>query len=42
MSAMRFSAVVLVAGTSTRMGPRHKLLLPLGGEPVIRLAMPAP
>jgi molybdenum cofactor cytidylyltransferase len=29
------SAVVLAAGTSTRMG-RHKLLLPFGGEPLIR------
>jgi molybdenum cofactor cytidylyltransferase len=36
MSALRFSAVVLAAGTSTRMGGRHKLLLPLGEEPVIR------
>ena len=33
---MRFSAVVLAAGTSTRMPGRHKLLLPLGDEPVIR------
>lgn len=29
------SAVVLAAGASTRMG-RHKLLLPLGGEPIVR------
>jgi molybdenum cofactor cytidylyltransferase len=29
------SAVVLAAGLSTRMG-KHKLLLPLGGEPLIR------
>jgi len=29
------SAVVLAAGASTRMG-RHKLLLPLGGEPLVR------
>lgn len=36
MSSVRFSAVVLAAGTSTRMGARHKLLLPLGDEPVIR------
>jgi molybdenum cofactor cytidylyltransferase len=36
MSPLRFSAVVLAAGTSTRMGSRHKLLLPLGGESVIR------
>ena len=33
---VRFSAVVLAAGTSTRMQGRHKLLLPLGAEPVIR------
>ena len=36
MEALRFSAVVLAAGTSTRMAGRHKLLLPLGEEPVIR------
>jgi molybdenum cofactor cytidylyltransferase len=36
MGSLRFSAVVLAAGTSTRMGGRHKLLLPLGAEPVIR------
>jgi carbon-monoxide dehydrogenase large subunit len=36
MNALRFSAVVLAAGTSTRMGAMHKLLLPLGDEPVIR------
>lgn len=36
MSALRFSAVVLAAGSSTRMQGRHKLLLPLGDEPVIR------
>lgn len=29
------SAVVLAAGASSRMG-RHKLLLPLGGEPIVR------
>jgi molybdenum cofactor cytidylyltransferase len=29
------SAVILAAGTSTRMG-RPKLLLPLGGEPIVR------
>lgn len=33
---MRCSAVVLAAGASTRMAGRHKLLLPLGEEPVIR------
>ena len=36
MGALRFSAVVLAAGASTRMAGRHKLLLPLDGEPVIR------
>lgn len=36
MSGARFSAVVLAAGSSTRMQGRHKLLLPLGDEPVIR------
>jgi molybdenum cofactor cytidylyltransferase len=32
------SAVVLAAGASSRMG-RHKLLLPLGGEPLVRRAV---
>jgi molybdenum cofactor cytidylyltransferase len=32
------TAVVLAAGSSTRMGT-HKLLLPLGGEPLIRRAV---
>jgi len=36
MSALRFSAVVLAAGTSTRMPGGHKLLLPLGDQAVIR------
>lgn len=36
MGAVRFSAVVLAAGSSTRMAGRHKLLLTLGDEPVIR------
>jgi molybdenum cofactor cytidylyltransferase len=36
MGTLRFSAVVLAAGSSTRMQGRHKLLLPLGDEPVIR------
>lgn len=36
MASVRFSAVVLAAGASTRMQGRHKLLLPLGHEPVIR------
>lgn len=33
---MRFSAVVLAAGTSSRMQGQHKLLLPIAGEPVVR------
>lgn len=33
---MRWSAVVLAAGTSSRMAGRHKLLLPIGETPVIR------
>jgi molybdenum cofactor cytidylyltransferase len=33
---IRFSAVVLAAGTSSRMQGKHKMLLPVGGEPVIR------
>lgn len=33
---MRFSAVVLAAGTSSRMRGVHKLLLPIGGEAAIR------
>jgi molybdenum cofactor cytidylyltransferase len=36
MNLSAFSAVVLAAGTSTRMAGRHKLLLSLGEEPVIR------
>jgi molybdenum cofactor cytidylyltransferase len=36
MGELRYSAVVLAAGASTRMAGRHKLLLPLGAEPVIR------
>lgn len=31
-----FSAVLLAAGTSSRMQERHKLLLPLGNEPAVR------
>src|SRR5262245_61921762 len=32
---MRYTGVVLAAGASTRM-KRHKLLLPFGGEPLVR------
>ncbi|AXK65131.1 nucleotidyltransferase family protein [Burkholderia sp. IDO3] len=31
-----FSAVLLAAGTSSRMQGAHKLLLPVGGEPAVR------
>src|SRR5262245_22027208 len=41
MHPVRFSAVVLAAGTSTRMGARPKLLLPLGEEPAIRRPVPS-
>lgn len=33
---MRWSAVVLAAGTSSRMRGQHKLLMPLAGKPIIR------
>ena len=33
---MRWSAVVLAAGTSSRMEGRNKLLLPIAGKPLIR------
>jgi molybdenum cofactor cytidylyltransferase len=36
MTSLRFSAVVLAAGLSSRMEGRNKLLLSLAGEPVIR------
>ncbi|RZF29121.1 nucleotidyltransferase family protein [Paraburkholderia sp. UYCP14C] len=36
MSTATFSAVVLAAGLSSRMEGRHKLLLPVGGEPAVR------
>lgn len=32
----RIAALILAAGRSTRMGPRNKLLEPLGGEPIVR------
>ena len=35
MSSVRFSAVVLAAGLSSRMEGRHKLLLPVCGEPAV-------
>jgi molybdenum cofactor cytidylyltransferase len=44
MNAIRspaFSAVMLAAGTSTRMQGRHKLLLPMAGETVIRRSVRA-
>lgn len=36
MSDVTFSAIVLAAGLSSRMEGRHKLLLPVCGEPVVR------
>jgi molybdenum cofactor cytidylyltransferase len=33
---MRWSAVVLAAGNSSRMEGRHKMLLPMGDKPVVR------
>lgn len=33
---MRWSAVILAAGTSSRMRGQHKLLMPLAGKPIIR------
>jgi len=36
MNSVTFSAVVLAAGLSSRMEGRHKLLLPVGGEPAVR------
>lgn len=35
-AGLRVAAVVLAAGESRRMGGRHKLLLDVGGEPMIR------
>jgi molybdenum cofactor cytidylyltransferase len=35
-TAVRFSAVVLAAGQSERMGGRNKLLLPVGDQPLVR------
>lgn len=36
MTALRFSAVVLAAGQSSRMEGRNKMLLQMGGETVVR------
>ena len=36
MSANRIAAIVLAAGLSSRMGPRNKLLEPVGGGPMVR------
>ncbi|MDB5942374.1 MAG: nucleotidyltransferase family protein [Ramlibacter sp.] len=36
MTALRFSAIVLAAGQSSRMQGRNKMLLPVGGESAIR------
>jgi molybdenum cofactor cytidylyltransferase len=35
-NGLRFSAVVLAAGSSSRMGGPNKLLLPVAGEPLVR------
>jgi len=39
--AMRFSAVVLAAGLSSRMEGPHKMMLPVGGEPAVRRSVRA-
>lgn len=39
--APTFSAVVLAAGLSSRMQGRHKLLLPIGGQPAVRRTVSA-
>jgi molybdenum cofactor cytidylyltransferase len=36
MAALKLSAIVLAAGRSSRMGDRHKLLLDIGGQTMIR------
>lgn len=38
---LRFSAVVLAAGLSSRMRGEHKLLLPIAGEPAVRRTVSA-
>lgn len=40
-AGMRFSAVVLAAGLSSRMEGPHKMMLPVGGEPAIRRSVRA-
>jgi molybdenum cofactor cytidylyltransferase len=35
-SGIKAAAVLLAAGLSRRMGPRNKLLIPIGGEPLVR------
>ncbi|ASW03917.1 nucleotidyltransferase family protein (plasmid) [Paraburkholderia aromaticivorans] len=40
-SPVRFSAVVLAAGMSSRMAGKHKLLLPIGGQPAVRRTVSA-
>src|SRR5271165_2277931 len=39
--ASTIGAIVLAAGRSSRMGGRHKLLLPLGGPPLVSYAVEA-
>lgn len=38
---MHFAALILAAGSSRRMGPANKLLLPLAGRPLIRHVLEA-
>ncbi|CAB3795280.1 nucleotidyltransferase family protein [Pararobbsia alpina] len=40
-AALSFSAVVLAAGMSTRMPGKHKLLLPIDGQPAVRRTVSA-
>lgn len=41
LDAHGIAAIVLAAGRSSRMGPQHKLLLPLGGRPLVAYAVAA-